>query len=154
MKIGIGSDSNGIAYRDDLLKFVNELGHEAEVVLLQENEDYPDVAVALGKKILNQEFDRGILICGTGIGMAIAANKVPGIRAANITDAYSAERAELSNHAQIITFGQQVLGFNLVKELVKINLGETFVDGRSTPKIERIMTYEKELKNITVSGIN
>ncbi|MGM0238608.1 RpiB/LacA/LacB family sugar-phosphate isomerase [Enterococcus sp. AZ103] len=146
MKIGIGSDSNGIAYRDDLLKFVNELGHEAEVVLLQENEDYPDVAVASGKKILNQEFDRGILICGTGIGMAIAANKVPGIRAANITDAYSAERAELSNHAQIITFGQQVLGFNLVKELVKINLGETFVDGRSTPKIERIMTYEKELK--------
>lgn len=143
MRIGIGSDLNGISYRDELVSFVKSLGHEAEIVILKEEDDYPDVAVALGRKIINHELDRGILICGTGIGMAIAANKVPGIRAANVTDAYSAERAELSNHAQIITFGQQVLGLSLVKELVRINLRESFVDGRSTPKIERIMSYEK-----------
>ncbi|MFI3618635.1 MULTISPECIES: RpiB/LacA/LacB family sugar-phosphate isomerase [Enterococcus] len=146
MKVGIGSDLNGIAYRDELIKFVNELGHEATEVKLNKDDDYPDVAVALGKKIMANDFDRGILICGTGIGMAIAANKVPGIRAANITDVYSAERAELSNHAQIITFGQQVLGLTLVKELVRTNLKETFVDGRSTPKINRIMTYEESFQ--------
>lgn len=146
MKVGIGSDLNGIAYRDELIKFVNDLGHEATEVKLNKDEDYPDVAVALGKKIMANEFDRGILICGTGIGMAIAANKVPGIRAANITDVYSAERAELSNHAQVITFGQQVLGLTLVKELVRTNLKETFVDGRSTPKINRIMLYEESFQ--------
>lgn len=146
MKVGIGSDLNGIAYRDELIKFVNELGHEATEVKLNKDDDYPDVAVALGKKIMANDFDRGILICGTGIGMAIAANKVPGIRAANITDVYSAERAELSNHAQIITFGQQVLGLTLVKELVRTNLKETFVDGRSTPKINRIMSYEESFQ--------
>lgn len=146
MRVGIGSDSNGLAYRDTLLEFVTELGHEAVEVSLNENEDYPDVAVALSKKIINDEVDRGILICGTGIGMAISANKVPGIRAANVTDVYSAERAELSNKAQIITFGQQTLGLSLVKELVRVNLAQTFVDGRSTNKINRIMEYEKEFQ--------
>lgn len=147
MKIGIGSDSNGTHYRDELLKYVEELGHETIKVPLSKGEDYPDVAVTLGKAILDKKIDRGILICGTGLGMAISANKVPGIRAATITDVYSAERAELSNHAQIITFGEQVLGLSLVKELVRINLSQTFVDGRSTPKINRIMEYEKNLQN-------
>ena len=152
MRIGIGSDLNGRGYRDELISFVQTLGHEAIEIPLLEDEDYPDVAITLGNRINEGMYDRGILICGTGIGMAIAANKVPGIRAANVTDVYSAERAELSNHAQIITFGQQVLGLSLVKELVRINLENNFIDGRSTSKIERITYYEKSFQNEKTGG--
>jgi ribose 5-phosphate isomerase B len=89
--------------------------------------------------------DRGILICGTGIGMAIAANKVPGIRAAQCHDTYSAERAAKSNNAKVITMGARVIGLELAKSIVNVYLQSFFKDGPSTPKIERIMEYEQTL---------
>ena len=124
MRIGIGSDLNGRGYRDELISFVQTLGHEAMEIPLLEDEDYPDVAITLGNRINEGMYDRGILICGT----------------------------ELSNHAQIITFGQQVLGLSLVKELVRINLENNFIDGRSTSKIERITYYEKSFQNEKTGG--
>src|SRR5262245_42091977 len=100
MRIVIGSDHFGFALKEDLKSYLIDLGHEPiDLGCFSSNEavDYPDVAVAAANRIAEGEFDRGILICGTGIGMAMTANKVPGVRAACCHDPYSAERARKSN---------------------------------------------------------
>lgn len=107
---------------------------------------YPDIAYSLALAIREGKHQRGILLCGTGIGMAIVANKVPGIRAAQCHDAYSAERARKSNDAQVITLGAKVIGFELAKILVDIWLQSEFEGGRSAPKVERIKHYDQQLK--------
>jgi ribose 5-phosphate isomerase B len=100
--------------------------------------DYPDIGLALAERVSRGDYDRGILICGTGIGMAIVANKVPGVRAAQCHDVYSAERARKSNDAQIMTIGALVVGVELAKKLVDIWLESEFQGGRSLPKVEKI----------------
>ncbi|MBC7190109.1 RpiB/LacA/LacB family sugar-phosphate isomerase, partial [Candidatus Aerophobetes bacterium] len=106
--------------------------------------DYPDKAKEVAEAVARGEFDRGILLCGTGIGMAIAANKVRGIRAACCHDIYSAERARKSNNAQIMTMGAFVIGVELAKMLVDAWLRSEFQGGRSLPKVEKIMKIEEE----------
>lgn len=114
---------------------------------LNEGQLYPDIAVEVCKYILNHEADRGILICGTGIGMSISANKVPGIRAAVCHDIYSAERAEKSNDAQIICLGANIIGLELAKLLLDTWLKSNFMGGPSLPKVERINNYDEEFRN-------
>ncbi|WPB57329.1 ribose 5-phosphate isomerase B [Xylophilus sp. GOD-11R] len=106
---------------------------------------YPDVAIAVAERVAAGEIDRAILLCGTGIGMAISANKVPGIRAAQTHDTYSAERAARSNDAQIITLGARVVGPELAKAIVDTFLASSFDGGRSIPKVEAIAAYEASL---------
>ena len=116
MKIVVGSDHFGYPLKEDLKVYLQELGHEADDLGCQnpdEPVDYPDVAIAVAEEIAMGTYERGILICGTGIGMAIVANKIPGVRAACCHDPYSAERARKSNDAQIITMGSQVIGLAL-----------------------------------------
>lgn len=146
MKIGIGADQNGLELQKNLNNFLKEKGYEITLYDSSKNADwdYPDVAVQVGKDILSGKLERAILICGTGIGMSIAANKVMGIRAALCHDVYGAERAELSNHAQIITFGAQVIGPKTAEKLAETYLQQHFIDGRSTPKINKISEYEKQ----------
>jgi len=103
---------------------------------------YPDVGIAVAEAIAQGEHERGILLCGTGIGMAIAANKVRGIRAAQTHDTYSAERASRSNDAHIITLGARVVGVELAKAIVDSFVGSHFDGGRSLAKVEAITTYE------------
>jgi ribose 5-phosphate isomerase B len=105
---------------------------------------YPDIAVKVAEAIAEGKHARGILMCGTGIGMAIAANKVPGIRAATCHDTYSAERARKSNDAQILTMGARVIGPELAKTIVDAWLKSEFEGGGSTQKVERIVEYEKK----------
>jgi ribose 5-phosphate isomerase B len=105
---------------------------------------YPDIAVKVAEAIAAGKHERGILMCGTGIGMAITANKVPGIRAATCHDTYSAERARKSNDAQIITMGARVIGPELAKTIVDAWLASEFEGGSSTKKVERIVEYEKK----------
>jgi ribose 5-phosphate isomerase B len=140
MKIIIGSDHFGRALKDDLGAYLKEMGHE--VVDLGANDDtpvdYPDVAETLAVQIATGKYERGVLICGTGIGMAIAANKIPGVRAACCHDPYSVERARKSNDAQIITLGAQVIGPALARSLLDIWLKAEFAGGRSTAKVEKI----------------
>jgi ribose 5-phosphate isomerase B len=105
---------------------------------------YPDIAVKVAEAIAEGKYERGILMCGTGIGMAITANKVPGIRAALCHDTYSAERARKSNDAQILTMGARVIGPELAKTIVDAWLKSEFEGGGSTQKVERIAEYEKK----------
>lgn len=146
MKIGIGSDHNGFELKEAIKDFLKDTDHElvdygckacAEV-------DYPDVAFEVAQDISESKIERGILICGTGIGVAIAAGKYPGIRAALTHDTYSAERAQLSNNAQIITMGAQIIGPEVAKKVVEAYLNVEWAEG-SARKVNKINEKEKEL---------
>ena len=144
MKVVFGCDPNATDFMKELMEYVKGLGHEV-ADLGSDDPIYANVAIDVAKAVASKEYDRGILLCGTGIGVSIAANKVKGAYAACIHDVYQAQRAELSNHANIITMGAQVIGINLAKELVKEYLSVTFdPQSRSMPKIQRIVDFENE----------
>jgi ribose 5-phosphate isomerase B len=107
---------------------------------------YPDIAVKVAEAIAEGKHARGILMCGTGIGMAITANKVPGVRAATCHDTYSAERARKSNDAQILTMGARVIGPELAKTIVDAWLKSEFEGGGSTRKVERMVEYDEKFR--------
>lgn len=151
MKILIGSDHLGYALKEDLKAHLLELGHEPVDIGCASAEspvDYPDVAVALAERIAKGETDRGILLCGTGIGMAMVANKVPGVRAACCHDPYSAERARKSNDAQILTMGAQIIAPTLARALLDHWLASEFGGGRSTPKVEKIKALDERHRRL------
>ena len=106
--------------------------------------DYPDMGAALARELARGKFERGILVCGTGAGMAIAANKVPGVRAVCVMDPYTAERAIASNNAQVITFGAQIMGASVAKMLTDIYLKNEFGGGRSAPKVAKLEALDTE----------
>jgi ribose 5-phosphate isomerase B len=148
MQLAIDSDRNGTVLRKALYDFLRE--QHVDVVDLDylsahEVEDYPDVAYDMAVRISKGEFQRGILICGTGLGMAICANKVQGVYAGVCTDAYEAERLIRSNNAQIITFGSQVTGVESAKTILKSWLTSTFEGGRSLSKVERLKELERRI---------
>jgi ribose 5-phosphate isomerase B len=143
MKILIGADVNGAELLKDLQNYLEDKGHEVVNVGLDEADDYPDVATRLAERIAAGETDRGILICGTGLGMAITANKVPGVRAATCHDPYSAERVRKSNDAQIITMGAQIIAPTLARTLIDHWLVSEFQGGRSTRKVEKMKALDE-----------
>ncbi|MEO0560877.1 MAG: RpiB/LacA/LacB family sugar-phosphate isomerase, partial [Chloroflexota bacterium] len=130
MKLAIGSDSAGAPILDVVRDVLKERGIEFEDygVPADGDEIYPNVAKKVADRIAADEVDRGILVCGTGIGMSITANKVPGVRAALVHDTYSAERAQLSNNAQIITMGARVIGTELARSIVEAWLDSEWVE--------------------------
>lgn len=141
MKISIDSDKNGAEFKKMLIEFLQEKNFsitDLNYLVTHENDDYPDVAVNLAKSIKDKVFDRGILICGTGQGMAMCANKVEGIFAGACTDVYSAERLVKSNNAQVLCLGALVLGNELAKMIVDSWVHSEFQGGRSLPKVERM----------------
>jgi ribose 5-phosphate isomerase B len=149
MKIIIGSDQNGFVLKEDIKIFLEEKGYEVvDIGCFNPNVevDYPDVGEELAARIAKGEFERGILICGTGIGMAIVANKIPGVRAACCHDPYSAERARKSNNAQIMTMGSQIVAPILAHTLLDHWLGSEFAQGRSTPKIAKINSIDEKYR--------
>ena len=144
MKIAIGCDPNAEAFKQQLIPVIKELGHEVKD-FGSEDSIYANVAIKVGEAVAAREFDRGVLICGTGIGISIAANKVKGVYCALVTDIYQAQRATLSNNANCIAMGSQVLGIELAKCLVKEYLANTFdPNSRSGVKVARITEYEQE----------
>jgi ribose 5-phosphate isomerase B len=145
MKIAIGCDEAAFDMKEAIKEHVESLGYDVEDYGVYDKNPvlYPDIAVKVAKAVADGKHERGILICGTGIGMAISANKVPGIRAAQCHDPYSAERARKSNNAQIMTMGARVIGIELARSLVSIWLNSEFQGGRSKPKVNKIMEYEK-----------
>lgn len=157
MKIGLGSDHNAFDMKEALKEFIEGIGHEV-FEYGSENSikevDYPGVAFQVSTAINNNEIDRGILVCGTGIGMAIAAGKVPGIRAALCHDTYSAERAQKSNNAQVLTMGAQVIGIQAAIKVVEMYLTSEFPGGNSARKVQQIMDKEQEyLRALSVKPI-
>lgn len=145
MNIAIGSDALGIELKREVLKKLRADGHTAFDMGVSENEstDYPDIANTVAAEILAGRADRGILICGTGIGMAITANKIKGIYAAVCHDIYSTERSILSNNANILCMGALVIGKSIALTLLDKWLSLQFVEGPSSRKISRIKDIEK-----------
>ena len=144
MRIIVGSDHLGRPLKDALRDHLRVAGYEVDDAGTDDDDpvDYPDVAQAVAEDIADGRHDRGILVCGTGIGMAITANKVPGIRAAQIADPYSAERAAKSNDAQIVTLGAQTVGVETAKLLVEAFLRSEFGGGRSIAKVDKMMAVD------------
>ena len=149
VRLLVGSDSAGFDYKDailadmksdDRVESVEDLG---VYVGKLEDGSYPSVAIAAGTKISAGEADRAILVCGTGIGVAIAANKVPGIRATVAHDSFSVERSILSNDCQVLTLGQRVIGLQLARRLAREWLGYVFdPTSPSNAKVAEIIEYE------------
>jgi len=142
----IGSDHYGLMLKNPIRDYLIEKGYEVKDLGVNSEEPvlYPEIAIKLCEELKAGNYSRGILVCGTGIGMAIVANKIPGIRAAVIHDPYSAERARASNDAQIATLGSLVIGVNAAKKMVEIWLESEFAGGRSLPKVEMIKALDEK----------
>jgi len=140
-KIAIGCDPNAAGLKEVVKQHLTDLGYEYEDYG-SDDPIYANVGIKVAEQVASGVHERGILICGTGIGMCITANKVSGIYAALCADAYSTERSIKSNNANIMTLGSQVTGSELAKSLVKIWVESEYVPGgRSQPKIQRIYDY-------------
>lgn len=144
MRIAIGCDEAGFDLKELLKTHIAALGHSVTDYGVKADETvlYPDIAVSVARDVAGGSHDRAVLICGTGIGVCISANKVRGIRAAQAHDTYSAERAQKSNDAQIVCLGARIIGPELAKSIVSAFLESSFESGRSGPKVERIRHYE------------
>ena len=144
MKIAICCDPNAESFKRQLMPYIESLGHSV-TDFGSDDVIYANVAIRVGQAVAAGEYDRGILICGTGIGVSIAANKVKGVYAALVTNIYQAQRAQLSNRANVIALGAQVLGIELAKCLVKEYLSNYYnSNSRSAEKVARIAAYEEE----------
>jgi ribose 5-phosphate isomerase B len=143
MKVGLGCDPNAMELKDILVKHVKDLGHEV-VDYGSDDPIYANTAFKVSEDVAAGVCARGILVCGTGLGMSIAANKVKGAYAACVNDCFQAQRAQLSNNANIITIGSQVTGPELAKLIVETWLGLSYnPNTRSAPKVDRIVQYEQ-----------
>jgi ribose 5-phosphate isomerase B len=143
MRIAIGCDPNALDMKRALAKHCLGLGHEV-VDFGSDDPVYANTAIAVAQAVAAGEYDRGVLICGTGLGVSIAANKVPGAYCALVTNTYQAERAQLSNNANLIAFGAQTQDIEDVKELLTTYLAHTFdPESRSGPKVARIVDFER-----------
>ena len=140
MRIAVGADANGVEMKDAVKQHLESQGHEVIDFGQQTGEeiDYPETAEPVARAVANGDAERAVLVCGTGLGMAITANKVHGVRAAPVTDAYSAERAIMSNNAKILCLGQLVVGMKVAPILVDHWMAGEFVGGNSGRKVAKI----------------
>lgn len=146
MRIALGSDHGGFLLKNEIKKHLEEKGIEFEDMgcFSTESVDYPDIGQAVGEAIVRGEFDRGIICCGTGIGISISANKVPGIRAALCCDCYSAKASREHNDANVLALGGRVIGVELAKMIVDIWLNSEFLGGRHGRRVEKIAKIEEK----------
>lgn len=151
MKIAVDCDDAGQEMKPVIVKHLLSMGVEVQDLNLlgSSNVDYPDIGFNLATRIATHEFDRGVLICGTGLGMAIVANKIEGVYAGVCHDVYSAERLRKSNDAQIITFGARVIGIELAKSIVTAWLRSEFEPERSATKVARMKELEHQARMVT-----
>lgn len=144
MRIGIGSDDAGAALRRSVAGHLRAQGHDVEDAGVDDgSRAYPSIAFEVAERVAAGRYAHAVLICGTGIGVAIAANKVPGVYAAHCHDTYSAKRARASNDAQIITLGARVVGAELAYEIVDAWLGSEFDHARSGRKVAELRAGEE-----------
>ena len=150
MKIAIAADHGGFELKDSMVEYIKSLGNQ--VVDLGTNSadsvDYPDYAKKVCEEIQKGNSDLGILICGTGIGMSLAANKFEGIRAACVSDVYSAKMSRNHNNANVLCFGARVIGDEVAKLIIKTFLENEFEAGRHQRRVDKIMAFEKENKGL------
>jgi ribose 5-phosphate isomerase B len=145
--IAIGADDAAFELKGKIVEYLKSKGVPLEDYGVDKPDPsvlYPDVALTVAQAVASGKHDRGILMCGTGIGVAITANKVPGIRAAVCHDPYSAERSRKSNDCQIMTLGGRVIGEELAKSLVDVWLASDYQGGRSAPKVDRMKEIDDQ----------
>ena len=144
MRIITGSDHAGFDLKRDLVSFLEEQGHSVQDAgtLVKERCDYPDYAAAVAGAVASGEAAWGLLVCGTGIGMAMSANKVNGIRAAVVSDAFSARATRLHNDANVLCLGERVVGAGLAREILSAWLSAEYEGGRHQSRIDKMMALE------------
>ena len=142
--IAVGADDAALELKAKLTDYLQSKGIAVTDYGAKSFASYPDVALEVAQAVAAGKHDRAILMCGTGIGMAITANKVPGVRAAVCHDVYSAERSRKSNDCQVMALGARVVGEELAKALVDAWLAADFQGGRSTPKVERMNQIDQQ----------
>ena len=147
MKVAIGSDHAGYAWKDDIKKLLDELDIEYKDYGCNSEYscDYPDYAGPVAQAVANKDADRGILICGTGIGMSIAANKVRGIRASLCNDVFSAEMTRAHNNANVLTLGSRVIDKELALEIIKTWLSTEYEGGRHARRLAKVSLLENPM---------
>jgi ribose 5-phosphate isomerase B len=146
MKIAIGGDHRGVEAKARLVATLKELGHEVVDVGTNapESVDYPDYAADVARRVSRGEVERGILVCGTGIGMCIAANKVRGVRAAPVHDTITAEMSRRHNDANVLCLSSDLTGEELIDRIVRIWLDTPFEGGRHARRVEKISKIEED----------
>jgi ribose 5-phosphate isomerase B len=146
MKVAIGSDHGGVNIRKEIIELMESMNIEVIDIGCEctESVDYPDYAIPVAEKVASGEVDRGILICGTGIGMSIAANKVKGIRCALVHDTFSAKATREHNDSNILAMGERVIGPGLARDIAKIWLETDYEGGRHARRVGKISDYEGE----------
>jgi ribose 5-phosphate isomerase B len=145
MKIALGADHAGYLLKDRIRQYIADRGHLVidEGTNSSDSVDYPDYAAKVGEDVASGRAERGILVCGSGIGMAIAANKVPGIRAANISNEYEAQMSREHNNLNVLTLGARILDETGAKHIVQIWLDTPFSGGRHSGRLDKIHEIEK-----------
>ena len=146
MKVAIGSDHGGVNIKEEIKELLKEMNIEFEDVGCDctTSVDYPDYALPVATKVAKGEVDRGILICGTGIGMSIAANKVKGIRCALVHDLFSAKATREHNDSNVLAMGERVIGPGLAREIAKVWLETSFEGGRHENRVNKISAIENK----------
>ena len=145
MRIGIGSDHAGFATKDRLKRELEKMGHTVKDFGTHTDEscDYPDFAEAVARSVASGESERGVLLCGTGIGQSIVANKIPGVRAAVVHDEFTTRMSREHNDANILCAGARVLGADKIVELAKLWLATEFPGGRHARRVEKIKKLDQ-----------
>lgn len=144
MKIAIASDHGGYDYKQELIPYIESLGHQVLDLGCHgpASVDYPDYGILCAQEVARGEADRGVVICGTGIGISISANKVPGIRCALCTDPVMARLTREHNDANMLAMGGRIIGIELAKGIVQAFLSTEFSGGRHKTRIDKIAQYE------------
>jgi len=146
MRIAIGADQGGYELKQSIVEFLIAQGHQAQDFGTHSpnSVDYPDIAAPVARAVASGEFERGILICGTGIGMSLSANKVRAVRAAVCTDCYMARMSRQDNDANILCLGGRVLGLGLALDIVQTFLASEFLEGRHARRVNKITALERK----------
>ena len=150
MRIAVGADHAGFALKEDLAAYLRELGHQVLDVGTHSTApvDYPDYAEAVGKAVLDGRAERAVMICGSGVGASVAANKVPGIRAGLCHDTYSAHQGVEHDDMNVLVMGSRVIGTELARELVRAFLGATFSgEERHRRRLAKVVALETKARN-------
>lgn len=147
MKVGFGCDHTGFALKEELMEYLSQKGYECVDYNLPEEKirvDYPVPGRRVAEAVASGQVEKGVLVCGTGIGISLAANKVPGIRAAVVSEPVSASLATRHNNANIISMGARIVGVEMAKAIVDAFFDSTFEGGRHAGRVEMIMDIEKD----------
>ena len=155
MKIALGADHAGFEYKDRIAKILRDRGHETLDFGTHDATpvDYPQYGYAVGEAVASGQAERGIVVCGSSLGIAMAANKVPGVRCAPVTEPYSAELARRHNDANVIAFSERLTGIEMVERMLDVFLETTFDGGRHAYRVEQLFEFGDEQRARTLKDL-